>query len=102
MNVTYSEHSLSSTRTQIVLSVWEPKEPEVVIVLLIALASVVFTGCGTVDDNEISAPITRTRVQEPETEVPVQATENDNSSPPPSGALIKRDILRTQSRPLDL
>ena len=31
-NVEYSEHSINSTRTQIVLSVWEPKEPEVVIV----------------------------------------------------------------------
>jgi len=31
-NVVYSEHEIESTRTRIVLSVWEPKEPEAVIV----------------------------------------------------------------------
>ena len=32
MNIEYTEHEIESTRTRIVLSVWEPKEPTVVIV----------------------------------------------------------------------
>jgi len=55
-----------------------------IMILLIALASVVFTGCETADDNEIPAPITRTHVREaegPETEAPAQTPENDTSSP---------------------
>ena len=31
-DITYSEHEIQSTRTRIVLSVWEPHQPEVVIV----------------------------------------------------------------------